>query len=390
MVLAGLQHGVIFGLADGFARLVSDFNEEETPMTDTGELHVGLDVSLAETHICILDAKGRTVCETAVATDPDAVCAVLAPFGDQVARVGLEASSIAGWLHGELSDLGYPMIQVEAYHMRTALNAQRNKTDRTDALGIAQMMRLGWFRAVHAKSDDSKQVRMLLTNRRLLKRKLIDMENHIRGVLRAQGLFMGAVGRGTFAERVLELIDGCEPAMAHFVSTMLTVRNHLLDGYNELHALVIAIARRDPLCRCFMEVPGVGPIAALSFKAGVDDPHRFKRSRTVGAHFGLTPGRWQSGTIDRDRRISKQGDREVRTALCEAAASLLLRVKSWSALKAWGLRLAQRTSMMNAIVAVACKLAVIMHRMWVDSTRFLRGKGAKVLQKRRLTPPQPA
>ena len=245
------------------------------------------------------------------------------------------------------------MILVEAYHMRTSLNAQRNKTDRTDAMGIAQMMRMGWFRAVHAKSGESQQVRMLLTNRRLLKRKLIDMENHIRGVLRAQGLFMEVVTRGTFAARVHELLGTCEPAMQSFVGTMLNVRNHMLEGYNDLHKLVIEIVRRDPLCRRFMEIPGVGPIAALSFKSGVDDPHRFKRSRTVGAHFGLTPGRWQSGTIDRDRRISKQGDREVRTALCEAAASLLIRVKTWSALKAWGLRIAQRTSMMNTIVAVA-------------------------------------
>ncbi len=139
-----------------------------------------------------------------------------------------------------------------------------------------------------------------------------------------------------------------------------------------------------------MTVPGVGPIAALSFKAGVDDPRRFARSRTVGAHFGLTPKRWQSGTIDKDPRITKQGDREVRTALCEAAASMLLRVKSWSALKAWGLRLAQRTSMMNAIVAVARKLAVILHRMWIDGSKFYYGLGAKVLQKRKLTPPTPA
>ncbi len=359
-------------------------------MNKTRELHVGLDVSLAETHICILDEKGKTVCETVAVTDPDAVSQALEPFADGIARVGLEASSIAGWLHGELADMGYPMILVEAYHMRTSLNAQRNKTDRTDAMGIAQMMRMGWFRAVHAKSEDSQQARLLLTNRRLLKRKLIDMENHIRGVLRAQGLFMGGVTRKTFAERVLELLETCEPAMQSFIGTMLNVRNHMLEGYNDLHRLVIELVRRDPLCRRFMDIPGVGPIAALSFKAGVDDPHRFKRSRTVGAHFGLTPGRWQSGTIDRDRRISKMGDREVRTALCEAAASLLLRSQTWTALKAWGMRIAQKTSMMNAIVAVARKLAVIMHRMWVDDTKYLRGKGAKVLQKRKLTPPNMA
>lgn len=133
-----------------------------------------------------------------------------------------------------------------------------------------------------------------------------------------------------------------------------------------------------------MTVPGVGPIASLSFKAGVDDPLRFAKSKALGAHFGLTPRRWQSGTIDIEGRITKQGDCDVRTALCEAAASLLMRAKKWTALRAWGLRIAKRTSMMNAIVAVARKLAVILHRMWIDGTEFAVGKGAVVLEKRLL------
>lgn len=349
-------------------------------------LYVGLDVSLEETHFCVLDQTGKRLKEGKTLTDPRAVEEVLAVFGAELERVGLEASSVGGWLAADLKELGFPAIVVEARQMRAALNAQRNKTDRNDARGIAEMMRLGWYRVVHVKSADSQRLRLLLSNRRLLKRKLIDLENHIRGTLRAFGLFMGAVSRGRFEARARELTEDLRDGRGEFIDTMLVVRRGMLDGYHALHKMLVKIVATDPVCRRFMTVPGVGPITALSFKAGVDDPLRFPRSRTVGAHFGLTPRRWQSGAIDFDGRITKQGDREVRTALCEAAASLLLRVRKWSALKAWGMRIAKRTSMMNAIVAVARKLASILHRLWIDDADFMIGRGANV--KRRL--PKPA
>jgi len=136
-----------------------------------------------------------------------------------------------------------------------------------------------------------------------------------------------------------------------------------------------------------MGVPGVGPVAALSFKVAIDDPHRFARSRTIGAYLGLTPRRHQSGTsIDYEGHISKQGDVDTRSALCEAAAALLLRSRRWSARKAWGLKLAKRTSMKCAMVAVARKLATILHRMWIDGSEFQWSAGAKVTAKVKLTP----
>ncbi|MDG4898620.1 IS110 family transposase [Mesorhizobium sp. WSM4976] len=345
-------------------------------------LYVGLDVSLEETHFCVLDPAGKRLKEGKAPTDPAAVAEVLSPFKGELDRVGLEASSIACWLAAELKEMGFPAVVVEARQMRAALNAQRNKTDRNDARGIAEMIRLGWYRAVHVKSPDSQRLRLLLSNRRLLKRKLIDVENHLRGTLRAFGLFMGTVSRGQFEGRVRQLLEGIGDGRNDFIETMLAVRQGMLDGYNALHRLLVRIVAQDPVCRRLMTVPGVGPITALSFKSGVDDPLRFRRSRTVGAHFGLTPRRWQSGSIDIEGHITKQGDREVRTALCEAAASLLLRVRSWSALKAWGMRIAKRTSMMNAIVAVARKLAAILHRVWLDDADFKVGRGAKM--KRRL------
>jgi transposase len=346
------------------------------------EYYAGLDISLEETSVCIVNSDGKVVRETKVPTDPDALAKELQLRKTAFKRVGLEASALGSWLHAELTRRGFPAIVVEARHMRSSLNAQRNKTDRNDARGIAQMMRMGWFRAVHVKSPESQRLRLLLANRRLLKRKLIDLENHIRGALRAFGLMVGTVARGGYEERVLELIADADGALKSFIMTMLDVRKAVMGGYNVLHKALIGIVAADPLCRRFMTIPGVGPIAALSFRAGVDDPLRFTSSRVVGAHFGLTPRKCQSGTIDIDGRITKQGDVDVRSALCEAAASMLLRAKKWTALRAWGLRIAKRTSMKNAMIAVARKLATILHRMWIDGTEFVLCKGAAVIEKR--------
>jgi len=352
------------------------------------DCYAGLDISLEETSVCLVDSDGKVLREVKVATDPQAIDKVLVIEGGVLKRVGLEASSLGGWLHAELTRRSFPAIVVEARHMRSALNAQRNKTDRNDARGIAQMMRMGWFRAVHVKSPEAQRLRLLLANRRLLKRKLIDIENHVRGALRSFGLRVGTVARGGYEARIMELIDDADGALKTFVLTMLEVRRAVMGGYNTLHKALIAIVAADPVCRRFMTVPGVGPIAALSFRAGIDDPLRFTSSRAVGAHFGLTPRKWQSGTIDIDGRITKQGDGDVRTALCEAAASLLLRVRRWSALRAWGMRIAKRTSMMNAIVAVARKLAVILHRMWIDGTEFRYVAGAAIVEKLELPSPK--
>jgi transposase len=350
-------------------------------------MFVGLDISLDETSVCIVDGDGKVTRETKVATEPQAIRAALESCADRVGRIGVEASSLGIWLHRELTAAGLPVIVVEARHMRVSLSAMRNKTDRNDARGIAQMMRMGWYRAVHVKSDENQRMRTLLANRRLLKRKLIDMENHIRGALRTYGLKVGQVSRGRYEDRVRELLEGADYVFELMIMTMLEVRKTVLEGYDKLHKIVLQVVLHDPLCRRFMMVPGVGPIAALSFKVAVDNPQRFAKSRTVGAHFGLTPRRHQSGTsIDFAGHITKMGDINARGALCEAAASLLLRSKRWSALKAWGMRIAKRSSMMCAIIAVARKLASILHRMWIDGTEFQWTAGAKITEKVKLTP----
>lgn len=351
------------------------------------DLYVGLDVGLEETAICVIDRDGKSLKETKVATDPAAIRSALDGFADRLGRVGVEASSLGLWLHRELHPAGLPIVVVEARHMHVSLSTMRNKTDRNDARGIAQMMRLGWFRAVYVKNIETQKMRTLLSNRKLLKRKLVDIENHIRGALRTYGLLVGKVSRGRYEARVRELIAHTDYVFMKTIGTMLDVRRTIFEGYEQLHKVLLQVVQHDTVCRRLMTIPGVGPVAALSCKVGVDDPLRFTRSRTVGAHFGLTPRRYQSGTsIDYEGRITKQGDINVREALCEAAASLMLRSRKWSALRAWGLRIAKRSSMMCAITAVARKLAGIMHRMWIDETDFKVSFGAKIVQRVKLRP----
>ena len=352
------------------------------------ELHVGLDVSVDTTALCIVDDKGTKIVEASIATDPEAVCIALRPHVADVTRIGIEACSMGIWLARELRNEGLPVTVVEARHMRSAMSAMRNKTDRNDAHGIAQMMRMGWFRAVHVKPVETQRLKTFLANRRLLKRKLIDLQNHLRGALRTHGLKVGPVAAGRFDARIRELIEGHGDYMFQtMVESMLEVRAALFASFQKLHRILLLLVKHDPICRRFMTVPGVGPVSALSFKVAIDDPTRFTRSRTVGAHLGLTPRKYQSGTsVDWGGKISKMGDVGTRGALCEAAASLLLRVQSYSALKAWGMRIAKRSSMMCAIVAVARKLAIILHRMWIDETDFNVKSGAKITEKRKRDP----
>jgi len=352
------------------------------------ELHVGLDVALESTSVCIVDATGGKLLETTALSEPEAICIAIRPHVTGIARIGIEASALGMWLARELKAEGLPVTVVETRHMRSALSAMRNKTDRNDAHGIAQMMRMGWFRSVHVKPAETQRLKTFLANRRLLKRKLIDLQNHIRGALRVHGLKVGPVAAGRFDGRVRELIeDHGDYLFRTMIESMLEVRAVLFDSFRKLHAMLLLIVKHDPVCRRLMTVPGVGPVAALSFRVSIDDPHRFSRSRTVGAHLGLTPRRYQSGTsVDWGGRISRMGDIDARAALCEAAASLLLRVQRYSALKAWGMRIAKRSGMMCAIVAVARKLAVILHRMWIDETEFDWKSGAKITAKRRRDP----
>jgi transposase len=308
--------------------------------------------------------------ECKVPTEPDAIDQALRAHVEQLGRVGVEASSLGAWLQPELACRGFEAIVIESRHTHVSLSTMRNKTDRNDARGIAHLMRLGWFKAVHVKSQEALRLRMLLGCRKLTVRKLVDVENDVRGTLRAFGLKVGSISRGRFAARVSALAAQADPLIEELVLRLLAIRATLLVEYRRMHQMVVKSTLADPVCRRFMTVPGVGPCTALAFKTGIDDPRRFSRSRTVAAHFGMTPKRFQSGEVDYAGRISKCGDRMVRQALYDAAGSLLRRCRKASALRTWGLRVMKRGGIKKATVAVSRKMAVIMHRMWLDGTDF--------------------
>lgn len=334
------------------------------------EFFCGLDVGMDETAICVVDDKGKVAVEETVVTDPEAIKAALKPYLGRLRRLGHEAGALSPWLHPELVKLGLPAVCLETRHVRSAMSAQRNKTDKADALGIAHLMRTGWFRKAHIKSEACYRLRLLLTHRRNLKRKFLDLENAVRHSLKAFGIRLNRTGRGGFAKAVREAVAG-DALVSELIDAMLNARAALWKEYCRLHDLVVQLVAGHELCRRFMQIPGVGPIAALSFMTAIDDPARFKRSRDVAAYFGLTSRRWQSGSsIDVQGRISKAGDGDVRRALYEAASALLTRFKRKDKVKTWGLTIAKRAGHRKAVVAVARKLAVIMHAMWSDGTLY--------------------
>jgi transposase len=329
----------------------------------------GLDVSVKETSVCIVDDTGRIVREVKVPSEPAALLQVLRSDNYSFKRIGLEAGPLSQWLFSGLAEVGLPVICVETRHMRAVLQAQINKTDRNDARGIAQMMRAGLYRPVHVKTLRSQKLRMLLTHRKLLQSKAIAIDNDLRGTLRNFGLKVGVVGTGRFEARVRELLEEF-PDLAELVEPLLIVRRTLRDQISILHRRLLAIVRNDDVCRRLMTVPGVGPVVALTYRATVDVPARFRNSKAVGAVFGLTPARYQSGEIDRAGAISRCGDEMMRAMLYEAAQSVLMRMEKWSWLKAWAMKIARHRGVKKAIVALARRLAVVMHRIWVDGTEF--------------------
>src|SRR5450756_517778 len=329
----------------------------------------GLDVSVKETSICIVDDTGRIVREVKVASEPEALLPVLTNPAYRFKRIGLEAGPLSQWLFSALAEAGLPVVCVETRHIRAVLKAQIHKTARNDARGMAQMMRVGLYRPVHVKTLRSQKLRMLLTHRKLLQSKAIAIDNDLRGTLRNFGLKVGIAGKVKFEARIKELIENL-PDLAELVEPLLVVRRVLREQFVIQHRRLLAIVRDDEVCRRLMTVPGVGPVVSLTYRATVDVPARFHKSKSVGAVFGLTCAKYQSGEVEWSGRISRCGDEMMRVMLYEAAQSMLLHSKRWSWLKAWAMQIARRRGMKKAIVALSRRLAVIMHRIWVDGTEF--------------------
>lgn len=333
------------------------------------EHYAGIDVSLELSSVCVVDAKGEILKEAKVASEPEALVCFFEGLGFPLQRIGLEAGPLSQWLHAGLTQAGFETVLLETRHVKAALSAMRVKTDRKDARGLAQLLRMGWFQPVHAKSIGSQEMRALLVARKQLLRKLLDVELSIRGILRGFGLKVGRVTRKDFEVRIGELVRG-QATLERITGAMLSARATLKAEYEKLHKAVLAIVREDAVCRKLMTVPGVGPLVAVTFKSAVDDPHRIAKSKAVGALFGLTPKKYQSGEKDITGGITRAGDEMVRMALYEAANVLLSRITRFSKLKRWGMDVAKRRGPKRAKVALARKIGVILHRMWVDGTTF--------------------
>jgi len=331
--------------------------------------YVGLDVSLKETSICVIDDAGKIVWCGRTDTTPEAIASAVKQHAPNAVRIGLESGQLSTWLFHELKGVGLPVICVDARHAKAALSLKVNKTDANDALGLAQIMRVGWYREVSVKGLDCQAVRTLLVVRAQLVSQVTTLKNCVRGVLKTFGLVLPKGLRSQFPGRVRAAIDG-HPVLGAIIEPTLLVLEATRAQLIVYDRAIIQRARSDDTARQLMSAPGVGTVVALAYMTGVEDPARFKRSSSVAAYFGMTPRRYQSGEVDRAGRISKCGDGMVRGLLFEAAKVLLSRSARPSALKTWGEALGKRIGPKKATMAVARKLAVILHRMWITGTTF--------------------
>jgi transposase len=333
------------------------------------EQYVGLDVSLKETEVCVLDVRGSELARGRVATAPEALAGWLLEHAPEAVVAVLETGGQSSWLCEGLEALGVPAVIVDARRAKKALSCRINQTDANDAEGLAQLARTGWYLRVAVKRPEVRRARALMRARQLLARQRRSIENQVRGFLRGFGLKVGQVTKPGFEARVEALLAD-EPGLAPVVRPLLEVRRAVLAELEVLEDGIGKVAKASPTCRRLMSVPGVGPMTALAFMTAIGDPERFERSRDVGAYLGLTPRRFKSGDMDYTGKISKWGDALARHMLYEAANSLLSRVRGWCGPKAWAARLVRKIGAKKARVALARKLAVILHRIWCDGTTF--------------------
>jgi transposase len=343
------------------------------------EYYIGLDVSQRQTAICIVDDKGARVAEGKALTEPSDIYAWIRKHVDPklVVKVGLEAGAMSAWLCTELSKLGLPMLCIEAFQAAEFLKAQRNKTDKNDARGLAQMVRMGgeFIRPVIIRSQSSQEARALLTMRQFLVHQKTGLENNITGTLKPFGLITprGNISAKTFRDRVLATLDRADERdilVREAVTPSLDLYDTLCKQLAVLSKRVEAMAKADPVCRLLMTAPGVGPIVALSFVTAVENPKRFADPENIGAYFGLTPKQYQSGETDIRGNASRRGDIMTRAHLVLAATVILTGAKKWCALKAWGMKIAKKHGFFKARIAVARKLAIILCKMWLRGQEF--------------------
>jgi transposase len=330
--------------------------------------YVGLDVSKEETAFCVKDWEGKVLASGKVATDPAAIFEMLKEHCLCPARIVLETGTLSGWLARELGKLGIAIDVIDARQAHAVMRLQHNKTDANDAALLAEIARTGFCRPVAVKSETAQEGRILLKARGHLVRQRRDTENTIRGLLASLGIRFPK-GSGKLGVRVRAALAD-HPELAVMIEPLLSMVAASRREIERLDKAVMARAKGDAACRLLMTVPGVGPVTAVAYVATIGDAARFAKSRAVGAYVGLTSRRWQSGEMDYSGRISKHGDAMLRSLLYEAANSLLTVVRKPHPLKDWARRVRRRTSHKKACVALARRLAVILHRMLITGEAF--------------------
>lgn len=344
------------------------------------QYYAGLDVSMKQTFICVQDQTGKVVQQGHTKTDPDLIFKYLTKVGVPLTKVAIESGCLSHWLVNELCKMGIPAICIDARKMAAILSVQVNKTDPNDAKGIADAVRCNLYREVAQKSQASIEVGLLMGCRRLLVVQKIQQTNTIRGFLKRYGIRLGAVGDTSFVKTVRAHLADKNVVVREGLESLLTCYEKIYEELKKLTKRVEELARQDEDLKRLMTIPGVGAITALAFKVEIDNPHRFKNSRAVGAYLGMTPKQYSSGKIQRQRAVSKCGSSEMRTLLMEAGTVMLTRSRRWNKVKAWGLKVFRKKGARKAAMAVGRKLAVIMHRMWINKTEFIYGEEPKAKQ----------
>jgi transposase len=331
--------------------------------------YVGLDVSQKETSICVVDEVGQVLFEGKAKSDPGALSALLRKRAPQAERIGFETGAMASWLWHELRRVDLPVACIDARHAHAALSVRMNKSDQNDARGLAELVRVGWYREVKVKSEESQKIRAIIVARSRLVAIRRDIENQVRSLIKEYGLLLPRAIGLQFRKKVCELL-GKDHQLLGVIAPLLSIHEQICKQQSKFDNEVRQLAKADETTRRLMTVPGVGVVTALTFRHTIDDPSRFRSASSVGAYLGLTPRRNQSGETDINGKISRWGDRLLRTYLFEAATVLLYRTKKWSSLKAWGMKLAKRIGMRKAKIAIARKIAIVLHCIWVDGTSF--------------------
>lgn len=341
--------------------------------------YAGLDVSLKEISICVIDGTGAIIARGVSSADPEGVAGWLRARDISPELIVHESGQLSIWLQRGLERLGLPVICIDARKAHKSLSARPNKSDAADAEGLAQLARTGWFTPVHVRSEEADRLRALVSARGQLIDLRKDLEGHVRGILKTFGIRLTGIGKGRQRQGFRDQLAAAgerDPVLRTIADGFIAAHATLCQATAELDGAVKEKAETHPVTRRLMTVPGVGAVVALNFVALIDDPSRFPKTENVGAFLGLTPRRHQSREIDWSGRVSKCGDGVMRSLLFEAATTLITRVKTFSALKSWAVRVAGRRGFAKAAVATARKRAVLMLTLWKNETDFTWTKEA--------------